>query len=215
MNLAQLLDLILHVDKTMGEVIRQYGALIYVLIAAIIFSETGFVVLFFLPGDTLLFIGGAFCASGAMNVGLLILLLIVAAVAGNTLNYFIGRFIGHKVFSHNYRWLDQDALRKTHQFYEKYGGITVVLSRFLPVLRTFAPFVAGVSEMTFSKFQAFNIGGAALWVGLLVSLGYFFGNIPVFHDHLNSIALIGTGAAVLPVVAGALWRFSRKATRKN
>ena len=215
MNLAQLLDLILHVDKTMGEVIRQYGALIYVLIAAIIFSETGFVVLFFLPGDTLLFIGGAFCASGAMNVGLLILLLIVAAVAGNTLNYFIGRFIGHKVFSHNYRWLDQDALRKTHQFYEKYGGITVVLSRFLPVLRTFAPFVAGVSEMTFSKFQAFNIGGAALWVGLLVSLGYFFGNIPVFHDHLNSIVLIGTGAAVLPVVAGALWRFSRKATRKN
>jgi len=215
MNLAQLLDLILHVDKTMGEVISQYGALIYLLIAAIVFSETGFVVLFFLPGDTLLFIGGAFCATGAMNVGLLMLLLIAAAVGGNTLNYFIGRFIGHKVFSHNYRWLDQDALRKTHQFYEKYGGITVVLSRFLPVLRTFAPFVAGVSEMTFSKFQAFNVGGAALWVGLLVSLGYFFGNIPIFHDHLNSIIMIGTGAAIVPVAAGALWRFARKAMGKS
>jgi membrane-associated protein len=215
MNLGQLLDLILHVDKYMGEIIRQYGALIYVLIAAIVFSETGFVVLFFLPGDTLLFIGGAFCASGTMNVGLLILLLIAAAVAGNTLNYFIGRFIGHKVFTHNYRWLDQDALRKTHQFYEKYGGITVVLSRFVPVLRTFAPFVAGVSEMTLTKFQAFNIGGAALWVGLLVSLGYFFGNVPLFHDHLNSIVLIGTGAAIVPVVAGALWRMVRKARRGN
>ncbi|MBV8634329.1 MAG: VTT domain-containing protein [Burkholderiaceae bacterium] len=210
-----LFDLILHVDKYMGEVIRQYGALIYVLIAAIIFSETGFVVLFFLPGDTLLFIGGAFCATGAMNVGLLMLLLIAAAVGGNTTNYFIGRFIGHKVFTHNYRWLDQDALRKTHQFYEKYGGITVVLSRFLPVLRTFAPFVAGVSEMTFAKFQAFNFGGAALWVVLLVSLGYFFGNIPIFHDHLNSIIMIGTGAAALPVIAGALWRVVRKALRGN
>ena len=210
-----LLDLILHVDKYMGEDIGQYGALIYVLIAAVIFSETGFVVLFFLPGDTLLFIGGAFCATGAMNVGLLMLLLVAAAVGGNTLNYFVGRFIGHKVFSHNYRWLDQDALRKTHQFYEKYGGITVVLSRFLPVLRTFAPFVAGVSEMTFSKFQAFNFAGAALWVVLLVSLGYFFGNIPIFHDHLNSIILIGAGAAVLPVAGGAIWRFARKAMRKN
>ena len=206
-------DLILHVDKYMGQVIAQYGALIYVLIAAIVFSETGFVVLFFLPGDTLLFIGGAFCATGSMNVGLLMLLLVVAAVGGNTTNYFIGRFIGHKVFTHNYRWLDQDALRKTHKFYEKYGGITVVLSRFLPVLRTFAPFVAGVSEMTFSKFQAYNFGGAALWVGLLVSLGYFFGNIPIFHDHLNSIIMIGTGAALLPVVAGALWRFARKTLR--
>ncbi|HEX7645183.1 MAG TPA: VTT domain-containing protein [Burkholderiaceae bacterium] len=208
-------DLILHVDKYMGEVIRQYGSLIYLLIAAIVFSETGFVVLFFLPGDTLLFIGGAFCASGQMNVGLLMLLLIAAAVAGNTLNYFIGRFIGHKVFTHNYRWLDQDALRKTHKFYEKYGGITVVLSRFLPVLRTFAPFVAGVSEMTLTKFQAYNFGGATLWVGLLVSLGYFFGNIPIFHDHLNSIVLIGVGAALLPVVAGTLWRFARKALRGN
>ncbi|HEX8955299.1 MAG TPA: VTT domain-containing protein [Burkholderiaceae bacterium] len=206
-------DLILHVDKYMGEVIRQYGSLIYLLIAAIVFSETGFVVLFFLPGDTLLFIGGAFCASGQMHVGLLMLLLIAAAVAGNTLNYFIGRFIGHKVFTHNYRWLNQDALRKTHKFYEKYGGITVVLSRFLPVLRTFAPFVAGVSEMTLTKFQAYNFGGAALWVSLLVSLGYFFGNIPIFHDHLNSIVMIGVGAALLPVVVGALWRFARKALR--
>ena len=213
MNFGQLLDLILHIDKTMGEVIRQYGALIYVLIAAIVFSETGFVVLFFLPGDTLLFIGGAICAGGSMNVGLLMLLLIAAAIGGNTLNYFIGRYIGHKVFTHNYRWLDQDALKKTHQFYEKYGGITVVLSRFVPVLRTFAPFVAGVSEMTLTRFQAYNVGGAALWVVLIVSLGYFFGNVPIFHDHLNTIVLIGTAAAVVPVLLSALIRFLRK--RRN
>ena len=213
MNFSQLLDLILHVDKYMGEVISQYGSLIYVLIAAIVFSETGFVVLFFLPGDTLLFVGGAFCASGAMNLGLLMLLLVAAAVGGNTLNYFVGRYIGHKVFTHNYRWLDQDALRKTHQFYEKYGGITVVLSRFLPVFRTFAPFVAGVSEMTLVKFQAYNVAGAVLWVGLIVTLGYFFGNIPIFRDHLNTLIMIGAGAALVPVVAGALWRLLRKAIK--
>lgn len=213
MNFSQLLDLILHVDKYMGEVISQYGSLIYVLIAAIVFSETGFVVLFFLPGDTLLFVGGAFCASGAMNLGLLMLLLVAAAVGGNTLNYFVGRYIGHKVFTHNYRWLDQDALRKTHQFYEKYGGITVVLSRFLPVFRTFAPFVAGVSEMTLVKFQAYNVAGAVLWVGLIVTLGYFFGNIPIFRDHLNTLIMIGAGAALVPVVAGALWRLVRKAIK--
>ncbi|HEY8027795.1 MAG TPA: VTT domain-containing protein [Burkholderiaceae bacterium] len=210
MNFGQLLDLILHVDKYMGEVIRNYGPLVYLLLCAIVFSETGFVVLFFLPGDTLLFVGGAFCAAGAINVWLLIALLIAAAVGGSTLNYFIGRFIGQKVFTHNYRWLDQDALRKTHEFYEKYGGITMVLSRFVPVVRTFAPFVAGVSEMTLARFQMFNIGGAVLWVLALVSCGYFFGNIPIFHDHLNTIVLIGVGVAVVPVAFGGLWRFAKR-----
>jgi membrane-associated protein len=148
MDFKHFLDLILHVDKYLGEVIANYGSLVYFLIAAIVFSETGLVVMFFLPGDTLLFIGGAFCATGAISVWALMALLAVAAVSGSTVKYWIGSFIGHKVYSHNYRWLDRDALQKTHAFYEKYGGITMVLSRFIPVVRTFAPFVAGVSEMT-------------------------------------------------------------------
>jgi membrane-associated protein len=214
MDFVHLFDLILHIDKYLGEVIRNYGALVYVLICAIVFCETGLVVMFFLPGDTLLFIGGAFCASGAISIWALMGLLIVAAVSGSTLNYWIGSFIGHKVFTHNYRWLDRDALQKTHAFYEKYGGITMVLSRFIPVVRSFAPFVAGVSEMTFAKFQTYNISGAVLWVIALVSLGYFFGNVPIFHDHLNTIILIGVGIAVVPVVLGSLWRFATKMSRK-
>ena len=214
MDFTHFFDLILHIDKYLGEVIKNYGALVYVLIGAIVFCETGFVVLFFFPGDTLLIIGGAFCASGAISVWALMGLLVVAAVSGSTLNYWIGSFIGHKVFTSHYRWLDQDALAKTHAFYEKYGGITMVLSRFIPVVRSFAPFVAGVSEMTFAKFQTFNIGGAVLWVALLVSAGYFFGNIPIFHDHLNTIVLIGVGVAVVPVAAGSLWRLGKKLARR-
>lgn len=214
MDFKHFLDLILHVDKYLGQVIANYGSLVYLLICAIVFSETGLVVMFFLPGDTLLFIGGAFCATGAISIWALMGLLIVAAVSGSTVNYWIGSFIGHKVFTHNYRWLDREALQKTHAFYEKYGGITMVLSRFIPVVRSFAPFVAGVSEMTFTKFQTFNISGAVLWVIALVSAGYFFGNIPVFRDHLNTIVLIGVGAAVVPVVLGSAWRFLHKLSRR-
>jgi membrane-associated protein len=214
MDFTHFFDLILHIDRYLGEVIRNYGALVYVLIGAIVFCETGFVVLFFLPGDTMLFIGGAFCASGAISVWVLIGLLVVAAISGSTLNYWIGSFIGHKAFTGHYRWLDRDALAKTHSFYEKYGGITMVLSRFIPVVRSFAPFVAGMSEMTFRKFQIYNISGAALWATLLVFAGYFFGNLPIFHDHLNTIVLIGVGVAVVPVAAGSLWRFGKKFLRR-
>ena len=224
MDFMQFLDLILHVDKYLGTVIAQYGTMVYIVLFAIVFCETGLVVLPFLPGDTLLFIGGFFCASGAMNIWLLIALLIVAAVSGNTLNYWIGSLIGHKVFTHNYRWLDQDALRKTHAFYENHGGKTIILARFIPVVRTFAPFVAGVSEMTFAKFQVFNIAGAAMWVVGLVTAGYFFGdldfNIPflnyhlVVKDHLNTLVLLGVGAAVIPLILGGLWRMFRKVSAK-
>jgi membrane-associated protein len=206
MNVMQFLDMILHVDKSLGMLIANYGTLVYVVLFAIVFCETGLVVLPFLPGDTLLFIGGAFCATGAMSPAILVTLLIVAAITGNTVNYWIGGFIGHKVFTANYRWLDQEALRKTHAFYEHHGGKTIVLSRFIPVVRTFAPFVAGVSDMTFAKFQFYNVTGAILWVGLLVTAGYFFGNIPVIRDHLSPIVLIGVAAAVLPVLGGALWK---------
>ncbi len=213
MDFMQFLDMILHVDKTLGLLIQNYGTLVYVVLFAIVFCETGLIVLPFLPGDTLLFIGGAFCATGAMSPWLLVGLLIVAAVTGNTLNYWIGSIVGHKVFTRNYRWLDQDALQKTHAFYEHHGGKTIILSRFIPIVRTFAPFVAGVSEMRFASFQFFNISGAALWVGLLVAAGYFFGNIPMIRDHLNTIVLIGVGAAVGPLILGALWKTYRRFTR--
>ncbi|WP_395826377.1 VTT domain-containing protein [Collimonas sp.] len=210
MDFMQFIDVILHVDKSLGFLIKEYGTLIYMVLFLIVFCETGLIVLPFLPGDTLLFVAGAFCANGEMNIWVLMGLLIIAATTGNTLNYWIGSMIGHKVYTHDYRWLDKAALQKTHAFYEHHGGKTIILSRFVPIVRTFAPFVAGVSEMTFSKFQFFNITGALLWVMGLVTAGYFFGNIPIIRDHLNTIVLIGVGAAVLPVAAGAFWKLYQK-----
>lgn len=210
MEFSQLIDLLLHVDKSLGIMLATYGPAVYALLFVIVFAETGLVVFPFLPGDTLLFVGGAFCASGAMNVWLLVGLLIVAAVTGNTVNYFVGRAIGHKVYTHNYRWLDRTSLQKTHAFFEIHGGKTIVLARWLPVVRTFAPFVAGVSEMSPRKFQLYNVSGAALWVVTLVAAGYFFGNIPLIRDHLNTIVLIGVAAAVVPVAAAGVRRLIRK-----
>lgn len=215
MDFMEFLGMILHVDKYLGPFIAEYGTLVYVVLFAIIFCETGLVILPFLPGDSLLFIAGAYCATDAMNIWVLMGLLLVAAISGNTVNYWIGRAIGHKVFTHDYRWLDKDALRKTHAFYENHGGKTIVLARFVPVVRTFAPFVAGVSEMTFAKFQFFNIVGALAWVVGLVVAGYFFGNIPIIRNHLNTIVLIGVGAAVVPVALGGLWKLSRKFRKKK
>ncbi|HYD60894.1 MAG TPA: VTT domain-containing protein [Noviherbaspirillum sp.] len=210
MDFLQFFDMIIHVDKYLGTFIEQYGTMVYVVLFAIVFCETGLVVLPFLPGDSLLFIAGAFCATGAMNEWLLMGLLIVAAVSGNTVNYWIGRAIGQKVFTHDYRWIDKDALRKTHAFYENHGGKTIILARFVPVVRTFAPFVAGVSAMTFTKFQFFNIVGALVWVVGLVVAGYFFGNIPFIRNHLNTIVIVGVGAAVIPVALGGMWKVYRK-----
>jgi membrane-associated protein len=199
-----------HVDKTLGTLLAQYGIYVYAVLFAIVFCETGLVVLFFFPGDTLLFIAGAFCATGQMNLALLMTLLVVAAVTGNTLNYWIGEAIGQRVFTHDYRWINKDALRRTHDFFEKHGGKTIILARFVPVVRTFAPFVAGVSDMTHARFQLFNITGALAWVVLLVTGGYFFGNIPVVRDHLTAIVLIGVGAAVVPIALGGLYKVGRK-----
>lgn len=210
MDFMQFFDMILHVDKTLDVIIQQYGTLVYAVLFAIIFCETGLVVLFFFPGDTLLFIAGALCAVGEMNLVLLNLLLITAAVTGNTLNYWIGEAIGQKVFTHDYRWLNKDALRRTHEFFEKHGGKTIVLARFVPVVRTFAPFVAGVSDMTHGRFQLYNITGAVLWVLLLTTAGYFFGNIPVVRDHLTEIVMVGVGVAVVPMVLGGAWKLGRR-----
>lgn len=210
MDFVQFLDMIVHVDKTMDMLISQYGTLVYVVLFAIIFCETGLVVLFFFPGDTLLFIAGALCATGQMNLPVLMALLITAAVTGNTLNYWIGEAIGQRVFTHDYRWLNKNALQRTHDFFEKHGGKTIILARFVPVVRTFAPFVAGVSDMTFSRFQMYNVTGAVLWVISLTVGGYFFGNIPIIRDHLTTIVLVGVCAAVVPVALGGAWKLGRR-----
>jgi membrane-associated protein len=204
------LTMLLHIDKTLGVWVDTYGAWIYLVLFLIIFAETGLVVVPFLPGDSLLFIAGAFAATGAMDPAVLVLLLLVAAVLGNTVNYYVGRFIGPKVFSHNIRFLDREALLRTHAFYEKHGGKTLVLARFIPVIRTFAPFVAGVGTMSAVRFQLFNVIGATLWVTLLVLCGYFFGNLPVVRDHLSTIVLVGMAGAVVPVVLGGLWKAVRR-----
>src|SRR3954467_13705798 len=191
MDFVHFFDMMLHVDKTLGNLLATYGVYIYAVLFAIVFCETGLVVLFFFPGDTLLFIAGAFCATGEMSYPLLMLLLIVAAVTGNTLNYFIGAAIGHRVFTHDYRWLNKDAMRRTHDFFEKHGGKTIILARFVPVVRTFAPFVAGISDMTHTRFQMYNVTGAVLWVVSLVTGGYFFGNIPWVQQNITVIVLFG------------------------
>jgi membrane-associated protein len=205
-TLLQISDLLLHIDKHLDVIIAQYGFWAYGLLFAIVFAETGLVVAPFLPGDSLLFIAGAYCATGHFDIGVLCLGLLLAAVAGNTVNYFIGRWIGHRVFSSQSAWIDQNALRKTHSFYEKHGGKTIILARFLPIIRTFAPFIAGVSEMNFARFQLFNIAGAGLWIVGLVAAGYFFGNIPLIRQNLNIIVLIGVGAAALPILLAGLYK---------
>ena len=205
-TLLQISDLLLHIDKHLDVIIAQYGFWAYGLLFAIVFAETGLVVAPFLPGDSLLFIAGAYCATGHFDIGVLCLGLLFAAVAGNTVNYFIGRWIGHRVFSSQSAWIDQNALRKTHSFYEKHGGKTIILARFLPIIRTFAPFIAGVSEMNFARFQLFNIAGAGLWIVGLVAAGYFFGNIPLIRQNLNVIVLIGVGAAALPILLAGLYK---------
>jgi membrane-associated protein len=215
MDFMQFLDMILHIDKSLGTIIAEYGTMVYVVLSAIVFAETGLVVFPFLPGDSLLFVAGAFSATGAMNVWLLMALLFTAAVTGNTVNYWIGKSIGQKVFTHDYKWIDKNALIKTHAFYENHGGKTIILARFIPIVRTFAPFVAGVSLMTFAKFQFYNFVGAFIWVVGLVAAGYFFGNIPIIRDHLHTIVMIGIGAAVIPLVLGGLWKFYTKMLRRK
>jgi membrane-associated protein len=215
MDFMQFLDMILHIDKSLGTIIAEYGTMVYAVLSAIVFAETGLVVFPFLPGDSLLFVAGAFCASGAMNIWILMALLITAAVTGNTVNYWIGRSIGQKVFTHDYKWIDKNALIKTHAFYENHGGKTIILARFVPIVRTFAPFVAGVSLMTFAKFQFYNFTGAIIWVVGLVAAGYFFGNIPIIRDHLSAIVMIGIGAAVIPLILGGLWKFYTKLSRRK
>src|SRR5947209_6009828 len=174
-----LVDIVLHLDVHLLKLVAQYGVWIYAILFAIIFSETGFVVTPFLPGDSLLFVAGAIAASGEMNVHLLFVLLAAAAFLGNSVNYAIGRWMGKTFIREGrVRWLNPAHLQKAHDFYEKHGGVAVVLSRFLPIVRTYIPFVAGLAEMTARTYTVYNVVGAVLWVGGLTYAGYFFGNIP-------------------------------------
>ena len=209
-----MLDWILHLDKSMGEFIAMHGAWVYALLAGIVFGETGLVVLPFLPGDTLLFAAGSFAALGHMNMWLLMVLLVAAAVLGNTVNALFARWIyaryGDAIFSGRLKWLDADALNKTQQFYDKHGGLALVLARFVPVVRTFAPFVAGIAGMPWLKFQLYNLLGAVIWVCGLVTLGVLFGNIPFIKEHLSKIILLGIAAAVVPTLAGVAWKMLKR-----
>lgn len=207
--MLEFFQMVLHIDQTLGVWVQQYGVWVYLVLFLIVFAETGLVVLPFLPGDSLLFIAGAFGATGSLDPVLLGALLIVAAITGNSVNYAIGRYIGPRVFSMNLRFLDRGALMRTHAFYEKHGGKTIIMSRFIPVVRTFTPFVAGVADMPLPRFQLFNILGALLWVMSLVAAGYFFGNIPLVKEHLNTIVLIGLAAAIVPVAGAALFKLLR------
>jgi membrane-associated protein len=186
--IAFLIDFILHVDKHLQAFVTDHGTWVYALLFAIIFIETGVVVMPFLPGDSLLFVVGALSAAGLMNLPLVMALLMAAAILGNQSNYAIGRYFGPRVFQwENSRFFNKRAFEQAHAFYERYGGITIVLARFMPFLRTFAPFVAGVAQMTRRKFSLYDVTGGALWVGGVITAGYFFGGIPWVQANLEKI----------------------------
>ncbi len=194
-------DLLVHLDRHLAAVLQSYGPWVYLLLFAIIFCETGLVVTPFLPGDSLLFIAGTLAASGGIDVHLLALLLSVAAVLGNTVNYSIGRFAGPKVFQREHsRFLDRRALDRAHAFYEKYGGTTIIITRFVPILRTFAPFVAGIARMTYLKFTAYNVAGGLAWVLSLLYAGYWFGNVEFVRQNLTAVIFGIIGLSLLPLV---------------
>lgn len=199
--MAELLDVVLHLDVHLLKWVQEYGIWIYAILFAVIFSETGFVVTPFLPGDSLLFVAGAIAATGGMNVHFLFVLLAVAAILGNSLNYVIGRWLGGKFFSdQGSRWLNPKHLEKAHAFYEKHGGKAVVISRFLPIVRTYIPFVAGLARMSPREYTLYNIAGGALWVGSLTYAGFFFGNIPWIKGNLTAIILGIIAVSLLPLV---------------
>lgn len=186
--LLQLVDFILHVDRYLEAFVAQYGAWVYALLFLIIFVETGVVVMPFLPGDSLLFIVGAMCGAGLMSLPLVMGLLLAAAILGDQTNYTVGRYFGPRVFQwEDSRYFSRRGFDQAHAFYEKYGGITIILARFMPFVRTFVPFVAGVAEMTRSKFTLFNVVGAVIWVVGLLLAGYLFGNLPIVQQHLSTI----------------------------
>jgi membrane-associated protein len=192
---------LLALDQTVAELATQYGPWLYAILFAVIFAETGLVVCPFLPGDSILFIAGTVVAVAALNVHVLVAVLIVAAIAGDSVNYAVGRYIGPKAFDRpDSRWFRQEYLRRTQAFYDKYGGFTIVIGRFIPIIRTFAPFLAGVAGMPYRRFIVYNIAGGCLWIGSLVYAGYLFGNIPWVKDNLTTIVMGIVVVSLLPAI---------------
>jgi membrane-associated protein len=202
--LRSIIDLFLHLDRHLSEIISDYGVWTHLILFLIVFAETGLVVTPFLPGDSLLFAAGTFAALGSLDLWLLVVLLIGAAILGDTVNYWVGAWIGPRAFSGNVRFLRKDYLDRTHAFYERHGGKTIILARFVPIIRTFAPFVAGVGAMSYPKFITYNIVGAVLWVGLFVPAGYFFGNIPAVRENFTLVILAIIALSVLPIAVEAI-----------
>jgi membrane-associated protein len=193
-------DFLLHIDRYLSVIIQDFGVWSYLILFVVIFIETGLVVTPFLPGDSLLFAAGAFAAVGAFNPVLLFVLMAIAAVAGDTVNYWIGHKLGPKVFSGEIRFLKKEYLDKTQAFYDKHGGKTIFLARFIPIIRTFAPFVAGVGKMRYGYFISYNIIGGIVWTGVCTFVGYFFGNLPVVKENFSLVIVAIVVISVLPAV---------------
>jgi membrane-associated protein len=199
--LSALVDFFLHIDEHLHEVIAEYGVWTYAILFLIIFLETGVVVTPFLPGDSLLFAAGTFAATGSLEVGVLLVLLMAAAIIGDSVNYYIGSRVGPRVFQRDdVRLLNKRHLERTHAFYERHGGKTIIIARFVPIVRTFAPFVAGIGSMTYAKFLTYNVVGAVLWVSIFVGGGYLFGNIPFVEDNFSLIIVAIVLISVMPGV---------------
>jgi membrane-associated protein len=206
--IKSIIDFILHLDIYLGQIINTYGIATYAILFAIIFIETGLVFVPFLPGDSLLFAAGAFAAIGSLTIFFLLVLLIAAAVLGDTVNYWVGHFIGDKIVANSRMPIKKEHLKQTNEFFRKHGGKTIILARFVPIVRTFAPFVAGAGKMNYGKFISYNIIGGVIWVALCTMAGYFFGNIPFIKDNF-SIVIIGVVAISLVPILVELWRNQR------
>jgi membrane-associated protein len=211
--ISQVVDFILHLDVHLNGLIQNFGIWTYFILFLIIFLETGVVITPFLPGDSLLFAAGSFAALGSLNVFVLFIILTFAAILGDTINYWIGHYIGPKAFSGNIRFLKKEYMDRTHGFYEKHGGKTIILARFIPIIRTFAPFVAGIGAMNYSRFLVYNVVGAVLWVALFTFGGYFFGNLPIIKENFTLAILAIIIISVLPGVVEYL-RERYKSSRK-
>lgn len=199
--LKEFVDLVLHLDKHLDGLVAQFGPWLYVILFLIVFCETGLVVTPFLPGDSLLFAVGALSARpDGLNVWFVLTALSIAAVLGDSVNYWIGYFLGNKLQKRFPRLIKPEHIRKTHEFYERYGGKTIIIARFVPIIRTFAPFVAGVGKMTYSRFMMFNVSGALLWIGLLVPAGYFFGNLEIVRKNFSLVVLAIIFVSILPAI---------------
>lgn len=201
---GDIIDVILHVDKYLGQIIHNYGFWTYLILFVIVFCETGLVITPFLPGDSLLFAAGSFAAIGVLNPLVLFTSLAIAAILGDTVNYWMGHYVGPRVFKENVRFLKREYLERTHKFYEKYGGKTIILARFIPIIRTFAPFVAGIGEMTYGKFISYNIIGGIAWVALFVYSGYFFGTLPIVKNNFSLVIIAIIILSVVPIVVELL-----------